>query len=85
MVVKRMKKKLTSRKLWIAISTILSGVLMLFGFADTSVETISGAVLVIGGSIGYIYGESKIDAARIKEVASAIIDVVETVSNEVNK
>ena len=80
-----MKTKLTSRKLWIAISTIVSGVLMLFGFAETSIETISGAVLVIGGAIGYIYGESKVDSARIKEATSAVIDVVETINKEVKK
>ena len=78
-----MMQKLTSRKLWVAISTILSGVLMLFGFADTSVEMITGAVLILGGAIGYIAGEAKIDAARIKEATDAVIDIVDAISNEV--
>lgn len=66
-----------------AMSTILSGVLMLFGFANTNVETISGAVLIVGGAVGYIYGESKIDAARVKEAVNAIVDVIDAVSDEV--
>lgn len=78
------KQKLTSRKFWIAVSTIVSGLLMMFGFAETSIETISGAILVLGGATGYLVTEGVIDAARIKQVVDAVIDVVEVVGDEVN-
>lgn len=78
------KQKLTSRKFWIAVSTIVSGLLMMFGFAETSIETISGAILILGGATGYLVAEGVIDAARIKQVVDAVIDVVEVVGDEVS-
>lgn len=77
------KQKISSRKLWIAISTIVSGLLMMFGFAETSIETISGAILIIGGAMSFNISEGMIDSARIKQIANAVIDVVNTVSDEV--
>ena len=73
------KQKLTSRKFWVALSSILSGVLMMFGYGETSVEVICGAVLTFGGAIGYMVAEGIVDAKRIGEAVEAISDVVEEV------
>ena len=78
------KQKLSSRKLWAAASTIVSGICMLFGFAETNVEVISGTVLIIGGAIGYIVAEGVIDAKRAGETVQAIIDAINAVQSEID-
>ena len=70
-------QKLTSRKFWVAVAAIISGLIMLFGYADTEVETITGAILSIGGAIGYMIAESMVDAkslGTILEGAEIIVD-----------
>lgn len=79
-----MKTKLTSRKFWFALATIISGILMMFGYAESSIEVVSGAVMVIGGSISFMFSEGMVDAARVKSVVEAASDIVQEVEkNEV--
>ena len=63
------KQKLTSRKLWVTIIGIIIGVAMSFGVGESDYGEIAGkvagAITAISSIIGYIYGESKVDAARI--------------------
>lgn len=72
------KQKLTSRKLWVTIIGIIIGVAMSFGVGESDYGEIAGkvagAITAISSIIGYIYGESKVDAARID--ASAISQVI---------
>jgi len=72
-------KKLQSRKFWVAISTITSGVLMMFGFAQSSAEVIAGAIVTAGGAIGYMLSEGMIDAASVKQ----IVDSTDTIASEI--
>ena len=70
-------QKLTSRKFWVAIATMVSGLVMLFGYSDTEVETITGAILLIGGAIGYMIAEGSVDAksiGTILEGAEIVVD-----------
>jgi len=57
------KAKLTSRKFWMAIIGLISGVLLAFKVDAQTVETISGVVLSAGSVIAYIIGEGLADAA----------------------
>lgn len=62
-------EKLTSRKLWVTVVGIVIGVAMAFGiggdeYSDVA-STVCGAITAISSIIGYIYGEAKIDSARI--------------------
>lgn len=72
------KQKLTSRKLWVTIIGIIIGVAMSFGVTDGDygeiAAKIAGAITAISSIIGYIYGEAKVDAARID--ANAISQVI---------
>lgn len=70
-------KKITSRKFWVAISMIVSGLLMMFGFAETSVETIAGAVIAIGGAVGYMIAEGMIDAKSVGTIIDSVGEVIE--------
>lgn len=60
-------KKLTSRKLWIAVAGFISGLILAFGGPESTAATVSGVVLQGASVIGYILGEGLVDASN-KEV-----------------
>lgn len=76
-----LKRKLSSRKLWAAIVGILTGVAMIFGLDENTINTVSGAVVTVGSIIAYIASEGKIDAARIKNAADKVQDAIELLDN----
>lgn len=58
------KRKLTSRKFWLAIIGLVSGLLMAFKVDGETVETISGVIMSAASVIAYIIGEGMADAAN---------------------
>ena len=57
-------RKLTSRKLWVAIAGFVSGLIIAFdGDAETA-ENISGLILQGASVLGYIIAEGMTDAAN---------------------
>ncbi len=60
------QRKLTSRKLWVAVAGFAAGLIVIFGGSNETAETISGAILSGASVIGYIFGEGLTDAASMK-------------------
>lgn len=58
------KRKLTSRKFWMAVVGLVSGLLMAFKVDAETIETISGVVMAMASVIAYIIGEGLADASR---------------------
>lgn len=58
-------QKLSSRKLWVAIAGIVSGILVLAGKEDMASQ-VGGLILTLGSIIAYIFGEAWTDVTRIK-------------------
>lgn len=59
-------RKLTSRKLWVAVAAFVSGLIVAFdGDAETA-ETISGLILQGAAVIGYLVAEGLADAAHVE-------------------
>lgn len=57
------KRKLTSRKLWMAVAGLVAGlVVALNGSAETA-ETVSGCIMSVASVVAYIFGEGLADAA----------------------
>lgn len=56
------KRKLTSRKFWMAVAGFATGVLVL-ATAGATEETITGAVMALGSVVSYIVGEGLADAS----------------------
>lgn len=54
-------RKLTSRKLWMAIALFVSGVMTAFGKESTA-ETVAGLIMQAAAVVGYIVGEGLVDA-----------------------
>ena len=58
------KRKLTSRKFWLAIVGLVSGLLMAFKVDAEMVDTISGVIMAAASVIAYTIGEGLADAAN---------------------
>ena len=55
------KKKLTSRKFWIAVAGFVSGLIIAFTGDETTATTVSGCVMSAASVIGYMIGEGLAD------------------------
>lgn len=60
-------RKLTSRKLWVAVAAFISGLVVAFDGDATTAETISGLILQGGAVVAYILAEGWADAANAGE------------------
>lgn len=58
------KRKLTSRKFWLAVVGLVSGLLVAFRVDAETVETISGVIMAAASVIAYTIGEGLADAAN---------------------
>ena len=67
-------RKLSSRKLWVAIAGFVSGLIMVFGGTETMASTVSGVILQGAAVLGYLIAEGIADSAHTSDV----IEVVET-------
>lgn len=61
------KKKLTSRKLWVAVAGMIAGFVLAFNGSAEVAETISGCVMSVASVVAYIVGEGLTDAANVKK------------------
>ena len=61
------KRKLTSRKLWVALAGFVAGLIVAFGGSDQTAETVSGCILSGAAVIGYVIGEGLADGANKSE------------------
>lgn len=58
------RRKLTSRKLWIAVVGVVTGLIMAFGGSEETAQTVSGSIMSTASVIAYIVGEGLSDAAN---------------------
>lgn len=59
-----MRKKLTSRKLWMSIASFVSMLAIYFGAAEGEIEQISALIMAGASVIGYVIGEGLSDAGN---------------------
>lgn len=72
-------RKLSSRKLWMAIAGVATGVAMSLGVNATEIRTVSGAIMSIISVVVYIVVEGKIDAESVKKAIEDTQEAVETI------
>lgn len=58
--------KLTSRKFWMAVCGLVSGLLMAFRADEKTIENITGIIMAGASVIAYCIGEGLADAAAAK-------------------
>lgn len=72
------KRKLTSRKFWVAVADFVVMLLIAFGVAETEAMQISAIIIAGAGVVAYIVGEGLTDAASLKQ-QSTIADEAENI------
>ena len=55
-------RKMTSRKFWIAITGLVSGLLLAFKVDADTIENVSGIIMAAASAVAYIIGEGLVDA-----------------------
>lgn len=73
-------KKITSRKLWLAIAGVATGIAMALGTSSSEISTVAGAVTAIISVVTYIVTEGKIDAASVKTAVETTQDAVTAIT-----
>ena len=67
-------KKLTSRKLWLAIAGIATGIAVMLGVDSSEIKEVSGALMSVASIITYIITEGKIDAAKAENASAEEVE-----------
>lgn len=57
-------RKLTSRKLWMAVALFVSGLITALGGEGETAETISGCIMQLASVVGYLLAEGLTDAQK---------------------
>ncbi len=68
------KAKLTSRKLWVAVSEFIGMLLVAFGVAEDTTTQIVAIIMAGAGALAYIIAEGLVDA-KSAEAAAVVYDV----------
>lgn len=70
------KRKLTSRKLWVSIANFVSMLLVFFNYTDSEAAQVAALIMAGASCIGYVIGEGLADSSSSYDVAEAfeIID-----------
>lgn len=58
------KRKLTSRKLWVAVAGFAAGLIVAFGGSQEVASTVSGCILSGAAVVGYAIGEGLADSSN---------------------
>ena len=59
------KRKLTSRKLWVAVAGFVSGLILAFGGAENTAQMVTGVIMQGASVLGYLLAEGLTDAANV--------------------
>lgn len=57
-------RKLTSRKLWVAVAAFVSSLIVAFNGSEEVAVTVSGVIMAGATAVAYIIGEGLVDAAN---------------------
>lgn len=67
-------RKLTSRKLWLAIAGVAVGIATILGVDGSEIADVTGTVTALASVITYIITEGKIDAAAVAALPDRGVD-----------
>lgn len=57
--------KLTSRKFWVAVAGLVSGLIIFFGGAEGTATQVTALIMSAASVVAYVLGEGLIDAAHV--------------------
>lgn len=67
------KRKLSSRKFWVAVVAFVSAILIAFNVPEGSVEQITSIIMSFATLIAYIFAEGFVDAAS-KDIEVEVLE-----------
>jgi uncharacterized membrane protein YphA (DoxX/SURF4 family) len=76
------KTKLTSRKLWVAISEFVGMLLVAFGFAEETVTQVVALIMAGAGMVAYIIAEGLVDAKAAYDPVMIPVEEVKLTEGE---
>ena len=77
-----MWKKLSSRKLWLALAGVFTGIALILGADAEEIQTIAGAITSLISVVTYIVVEGKIDADGVKGTILELQEVTDLFEEE---
>lgn len=76
---KEIIRKLSSRKLWLALAGVATGVAMVLGVDSTEITSVAGAITALASVITYIITEGRVDAEAVKNAVESTQEAVNTI------
>lgn len=58
---KNIKRKLTSRKLWMSVASFASMLMIYFGYAESEASQVAALIMAGASIVGYVIGEGLAD------------------------
>lgn len=71
-----MKKKLTSRKLWVSIASFVSLLIIAFGYPQATATQITALIMAGATVIGYVIGEGLVDSAAATPPTTPVVETL---------
>ena len=79
MNLENLRRKLTSRKFWLAVAGLVTSVMMFRGSTQNEMTQVAAIIMGTGSIVTFVFGESLIDSARVGKENE---DALEPVTNE---
>ena len=78
---KTLIRKLSSRKLWMAIAGVVTGIAMVLGVEGSEISDVAGAVTALVSIVTYIITEGRVDAASVQNTIQAVQGGIEAIQD----
>lgn len=69
-----MKKKLTSRKLWLSVANFVSMLMIYFGNSESEASQVAALIMAGAGVVGYLIAEGLADSSQNLEVIDEVTE-----------
>lgn len=74
-------RKLMSRKLWLAIAGVATGISMVLGVDGGEITNVAGGVVALISCVAYMFVEGKVDAERVKNAVEGVQDALDAIQD----
>lgn len=75
------KRKLTSRKLWLAIADFIGMLIVAFGYAESTATQVTSIIMAGAGVLGYLIAEGLADSAN-GTTTTVVEETIEKIESE---
>ena len=69
-----MKRKLTSRKLWLSVANFVSMLMIFFNYSESEASQVAALIMAGAGVVGYLIAEGLADSSTTLESCASELD-----------